>query len=114
MKPSLQVSAADRTALSEFVSRLRSALGGQWIEVRLFGSKARGDARPDSDLDVLVVIDAPARWPPAKTISDIAFEVNLAHDVFISPVVITSAALADDKQAQSPFIRAVQADSVPL
>lgn len=27
------------------------------VKIRLFGSRARGDARPDSDWDLLVVID---------------------------------------------------------
>ena len=31
-------------------------------EVWLFGSRARGDARPDSDWDFLVLTDKPVNW----------------------------------------------------
>jgi predicted nucleotidyltransferase len=41
----------------EFADRVRTALGPHLKELILFGSRARGDARPDSDYDVLVVVD---------------------------------------------------------
>jgi predicted nucleotidyltransferase len=43
--------------VQEFAHRVRSALGSHLKELVLFGSRARGDARPDSDYDVLVVVD---------------------------------------------------------
>ena len=38
-------------------SRLREAVGARLDALWLFGSRARGDARPDSDYDLLVVVD---------------------------------------------------------
>ena len=37
---------------------LRALYGGRLIDVFVFGSRARGDAGADSDLDLLVVLDA--------------------------------------------------------
>ncbi|MBE7183743.1 MAG: nucleotidyltransferase domain-containing protein [Methylobacterium mesophilicum] len=45
--------ASEGEALSLLVARLAEALDPQMIW--LFGSRARGDARPDSDFDLLVV-----------------------------------------------------------
>ena len=39
--------------LSEMVRRIRAA--GNPLKIVLFGSRARGDARPDSDIDLLVI-----------------------------------------------------------
>jgi len=37
--------------------RVKEAFGDRVEEVVIFGSRARGDAKPESDLDVLVVLD---------------------------------------------------------
>jgi uncharacterized protein len=44
-------------ALDRFGSALRERFGQRLSEVVLFGSRARGEAHEDSDVDVLVVID---------------------------------------------------------
>jgi hypothetical protein len=61
--------------------------------MRLFGSKAAGCAAPDSDIDILVVV-AEARTDVEDRILAIAFDVKLAHDVFISPGVVGRATRA--------------------
>ncbi len=46
----------ERQALETLVRRLHTRHGDQIQSVVLFGSRARGDAAPDSDIDVLVVL----------------------------------------------------------
>ncbi len=45
----------------EIRPRLREAFKDRFREVLLYGSEARGDAREDSDLDLLVVLAGPVR-----------------------------------------------------
>ena len=45
-----------QAAIADFVRHLRAALGRHLIDVRLFGSVARRDARADSDIDILVIV----------------------------------------------------------
>ena len=51
----------------ELHSRLTSALGDEFHErlrgVVLYGSEARGDAGPESDIDLLVLLDGEPREP---------------------------------------------------
>jgi predicted nucleotidyltransferase len=58
----------------EFARQVRERLGPRVREVVLFGSRARGDARDDSDYDVVVVVD---RHSPEVRETLLAIEVDL-------------------------------------
>ena len=104
-----------RVALVEFVKRLRQSLSGNLVDVRLFGSEARGEATSESDIDVLVVVQpGTARVPLEDRIIDIAFDVNLDFGVYISPRVVTPEILNDPVWGETPFIKNVARESIPL
>ena len=104
-----------QVAIADFLKRLRPVLGDHLVDVRLFGSVARGDARPDSDIDILVVVQPDDERARLERVAvDTAFDVNLQHDVYISPRVLTPGILADPVWGQTPFLRAVQRESVAL
>jgi hypothetical protein len=52
-----------RADLDRFVRLLRERLRGDLVSVVLFGSRARGAARRDSDIDLLIVA---RNWPPSR------------------------------------------------
>jgi len=74
---------AEDAALTEVVQRLVEAY--QPERIYLFGSVARGDAGPDSDYDLLVVVSDDA--PPARRDSRLAYEAlsgtGIAADVLV-------------------------------
>lgn len=69
--------------LAEIVSRLVEAYEPE--RIYLFGSEARGDAGPDSDFDLLVVV--PNEAPPEMKRSRLAYErlwgTGVAADVLV-------------------------------
>jgi hypothetical protein len=54
--PILQQLPIDETTLAEFCRKWKIA------KLELFGSFLRGEARPDSDIDLLVTYEAGTRW----------------------------------------------------
>jgi uncharacterized protein len=71
------------SSLKEIVRRLIGAYDPQ--QVYLFGSKARGDAGPDSDYDLLVVV--PDDASPERRRSQLAYQAlrgtGIAADVLV-------------------------------
>lgn len=72
--------------------------------MRLFGSKATGRDVPGSDLDILVVVREASVGVEDQVLA-IAFEVNPAHDVFISPCVVGRAVLEHPVWRITPFLQ---------
>lgn len=103
----------DAGALSEFVGRIRSELSDEVTQLRLYGSKARGGDTPESDIDVFIVVRSESRQLENR-ILDIAFDVNLAHDVYISPCVVSESVLRHPVWRITPFLESVARSGIPL
>ena len=64
--------------LKEIKRRLAEAYGDRLQGVVLYGSALRGDMGPDSDIDVLVLLDGGARtWDDIKRASDALYDLML-------------------------------------
>ena len=109
----VKLKSKDAAALEEFLQLLWSALGKNLLEAKLFGSKATGRGQPDSDIDVLVVVNRNGAETEDRVL-DIAFDVNLKHDVYISPRVINRSILSDPVWSITPFLRAIVKEGISL
>jgi predicted nucleotidyltransferase len=69
-----------------FVNKVQQQFDGQLISAILFGSRARGEAEPDSDMDVLVVMSN-ADPEIRKAIHHLAVEVWLEYGIYLSILV---------------------------
>lgn len=106
--------ARERDAAAELIRRVRHGVRAELVQAALFGSKARGQGRPDSDVDVLLVWRRlpPDREPHAGDAEAIAARVAAETGV---PLGVWSVSLADlERGWRTPMLVDALADAVPL
>jgi len=111
--PLNSLSAQETTALAAYVAALKAHFGDQLVDVLLFGSKARGDAHPGSDIDVVVILDN----PDSQAVSGargLGFDILLAHGVFLSIRVMSRQQSQDLADMDSMFYRNLVRDGISL
>lgn len=90
---------------------LERIYGARLRGVYLFGSRARGDGGPDSDLDVLVVLDKVDHYmTELERTSALVAKVSLAAGMALSRVFVPE---LDWLSARSTFLENVREEAVP-
>ena len=110
----LPLSKNDRQAVEEFVQRLRIEFLDGIREIKLFGSKIRkGVSTTKSDIDILVIVKDNKNFITNKII-DIAFEINLKYDIYISPRILPEAVFKNTLWRATPFIQNLEKEAVAI
>lgn len=106
----------DREKIDSLIEELRrgfSALyGARLSRMVLFGSHARGDAEPGSDIDVLVVLKGEVSPCDeiARTIEDVA-DISLKYDELVTCAFVSEEQYAHER---SPLLLTVRREGVAL
>ena len=103
----------EKSALTQFKAELERVLSVRLIELKLFGSKAHGDDRPGSDMDLLVIV-ASDDWHIRNTVYDVATDILLQMDVCISPKVISKNIFDRLCKENTSFICNVSRDAITV
>jgi predicted nucleotidyltransferase len=98
--------------LAELRRHLEALYGPRLVHMVLYGSQARGDAEPGSDIDVLVVLQGPVdAYEEIKRTSEIVAGLSLQYDVVISRVFVSYERFLHE---QSPLLINVRQEGVPV
>ncbi len=109
----LPVSPSVAAALRVFVPEMRRQFGDNLRRIILFGSQARGEARPDSDVDVLVLFGelVGGRRQVRRRIIDITHDLLLDYQALITTVLTTETRY---QAMREPLFLNVEAEGIDL
>lgn len=101
--------------LEKYVDKLKEIYGDDLLQVSLFGSYARGDYGPDSDIDILVIVKG-SKHDVADyndSLCGMSVDFNMKYDVWVQAIDMDSEYFYKWKDA-SMFLRNVKKDEVRL
>lgn len=101
----------DTIALSDFKHKLAQTLKNEKPKLILFGSKARGDFKRGSDIDVLIILkhSTPEK---RRLISDLATDIFLKQKVDISPHIYSRDEYKKFRSLETPFTLLIKQDGI--
>ena len=106
MPQELAVGENVKQALTELRRRFEALYGDRLVQMILYGSQARGDARPWSDIDVLVVLrEHVDDWRESHRTETVIGEVCLQFDVVIMCFFVAEAEYASGDGAMLRSVR---------
>ncbi len=97
--------------LKEYREGLETIYGDRLVQAILYGSQARGDARPDSDVDVLVVLRTPSTEEEADRVAWVESDLCLRYGVVIATISVTEEGF---RRRQEPLYWNVEREGVPV
>ena len=97
----------EQPILQEFKRRVEQRFPGELVRLVVFGSKARGDASVESDIDVLTVVRS-EDWKLGDEIRDIGYELEIVHGVVLSIQVMGQRQYQELKARGSTFVANVE------
>ncbi len=100
-------------AIHEFASKLKADFEEQVVRADLFGSEARGNFGPDSDLDIFVVLDD-GGWDIKDQIRFMAVRLSLEYDVPLNTHILSRERWAEIVRYRATFWSEVQRDGIAL
>jgi predicted nucleotidyltransferase len=112
MKRNSAIPAHASLALADLRAGLSEYYGTRLKGLRLYGSMARGEAKPGSDMDVLVLLDGPVDAVEEITrTGEIVSDVSRQYDVAIACVFMADGRFRADG---GPFVRNVRREGIAV
>ncbi len=100
-------------AIAAYVQQVVADLSDDVVSITLYGSRARGEAHEESDIDLFVVVrrDTPSL---RQALADLAWRVQFEHDVVISDIIRSVDQLSRMQADRFPYYQNIEREGVLL
>ena len=109
----MRLTADEQVWLEAYCQALKEQYPGIVDRMVIYGSKARGDDHPDSDLDVLLIVKNDA-GDLKRPLRRIGYELAATSDAVPSILAYTQDEWESRRESGTPFQQAVERDAVAV
>ena len=102
-----------RRGLTYFSKEVKRQLKNDVLDIKLYGSYARGDATPRSDIDVLVILKKLSQ-KRENAIYDTTVTTLQKYDTLISLMLMDEKTYLREKSLPSLFVQFIEQEGIPL
>jgi predicted nucleotidyltransferase len=99
------------SSIALFKQQICNLYGNDLKQVILFGSYARGDFKPDSDIDIAIVTQKKLSKPKREQLINFISDISINDDILINFIEITTEKF---ELEQSPLLLNIRREGVML
>lgn len=109
----MKLSLKENKIINIFKNKIEERFPGEKIKILVFGSKARGDAAKDSDIDIIVITKSDKR-NLIREIRFIGYELEIEFSVILSIQVLSEEYINYLRSLPTQFIQNVDRDAIAI
>ena len=109
----MKLNQEETKVLKEFKRRVQEQFPGELVNMLVFGSKSRGDATDESDIDVIVITHSDDK-KPTKNIRYAGYDLEIEHGIILSIQVYSERHINYLRNIPTQFIQNVDREALVI
>jgi len=107
----MRLTEKERKIIEKFKKRIEERFSGEIVNIVVFGSKARGDATEESDIDIIVVTSFDD-WRKGDKIREIGYELDEEIGYTLSIQIISQSHIEYLRNNNFQFIKNIEQEGI--
>ncbi len=109
----MKLTSKEKEIIKKFKQRILQKYSNEILKVIVFGSKVRGDATKESDIDIIVITSS-KDWKKGDEIRNIGYELDEEIGYRLSIQVMSKSHIDYLKQHNFQFIKNVESEGIAV